>query len=63
MAMNKTRVEEKAARGQTIVSETGPTREKAVNGPGVKADLSMISRGGVSDISASIVNGKVKRWG
>jgi hypothetical protein len=61
MAKSDCCVTESSARGQKIRTETGPYREKAVTGPGHKADMTMLSSGGMSDLSASVSGNKVKR--
>lgn len=57
----KSVTDEKAARGQTVRTETMPTREKMVSGPGEKANYTVVSRGGASDVSHSLMGNKVKR--
>lgn len=58
--MSATRIDEKAGRA-TIRTETGPEREKTISGPGRKASMKMMDKGGGADISHSISDGKVKK--
>jgi hypothetical protein len=61
MARSDYRYEESSARGQKIITETGPCREKDVTGPGHKAMMTNLKSGGMSDLSASVSGNKVKR--